>query len=134
MAVLWRSSDVPVTNGHDQVHLMVKFVNFCGYLTKDNVHSSLFQLTQKKCNNYFNNLLMTPLEEMCPDATDSERGVSRQKRFILETILIVFVIVAVVSSLIMSTVTYLNTAANKNEIDSLKNVLMNSNNVLILPQ
>ncbi|CAL8133051.1 unnamed protein product [Orchesella dallaii] len=96
--LLWRRGTTPVTSGHYQVNLLVKFVSPCSMLRNGTVHQDLTDVAFNKCEEIYNELFLDEQEIMCPKSNWSV-VLDRQRRaifgrFILGIIAVVQVVAA----------------------------------------
>jgi len=88
--VIWRASQTPVTQGHNQYHLMIKFESPCNIFTTDNIHEHLLKEAKSKCEELYEEYFLRNVEEMCPRGTFTEVEVRKKRE--LFTLLTVFII------------------------------------------
>ncbi|CAL8102140.1 unnamed protein product [Orchesella dallaii] len=96
--LLWRRGSTPVTSGHYQVNLLIKFVSPCSILENGAVHRDLTESAVKKCKEIYTELFLDELEVMCP-RTKWTDVLERERRaiftlFVLGIIAVVQVVAA----------------------------------------
>jgi hypothetical protein len=93
--VLWRPSKVPVTTGHNRVHLRVILINPCEILTSEVLHMDVAKMARDRCDEMYSQLFLDEIEKLCPLEHDRRDILSRHKRFLF-TLLIGLIIATVV--------------------------------------
>jgi len=81
--VLWRESSTPITTGHKEFKLIIKFISPCIVINANTIHPDLLPIALERCESMFQTLYMGPLETMCPTGTYleiKENLGTRQKR------------------------------------------------------
>jgi hypothetical protein len=116
--VLWRSANVPITSGHNEFHLLIKFRNPCEILTNETVHVDLLSVAKQRCEELYEEYFIKELEEMCPTGSYTEVH-SRQRRFIF-SLLIGVGIAAIIAAVGLGISTTITSSINTGRIDNLE--------------
>lgn len=121
--VIWRTSATPITNGHNEVHLMVKFINPCKLLRKSTVHRDLLPTALEKCNAAYQEMYIDPLDAMCPRLARTVVH-HRVKRFIVTfSIFIATIVVSTVVAGGIGTAALVTSVQNSNSVSELESKL-----------
>lgn len=115
--VLWRSTKTPITSGHNEVHLVIQFVNPCDLLSADVIHKDVLEYSRTKCTEYYDTLFLEPLNAMCPSFTRTDVA-QREPRFVV-SLLIGVLVIAIISAVSLSATSLAFTLGNRNSIQAL---------------
>jgi hypothetical protein len=95
--ILWRPSSTPVTSGHNEFHLIVKFKSPCDVITNETVHQDLMEEALSCGKKMYDEYFIQELQQMCPTGhfTLVER---RKKRFVITGTVLAVLSVAIVAA------------------------------------
>lgn len=118
--VVWHKTDIPVTNGDYVVEVLFIMKSPCDLLTNETVHSTLHNVTIRKCEELFEQYILKNFETLCPKTTFTHI-IGRDKRFVH----VVFIIgaiaaVAIVVVGVPAIVGMVKSIINSNRIDTLE--------------
>jgi len=105
--VLWRPSSTPVTSGHFEVKLLVKFESPCIILTNETIHQDILKEIITWCEEIYGELWTDEVEDMCPNEQTDTTSLTfnhngeiiriRKPRFILISTVLGIVSVCIVT-------------------------------------